>query len=135
MFQTMTTSIRLLHLIPRIMGILAIIFISLFALDAFEAGIPLGKQIIHFMMHLIPTFILVIILIVAWKWELIGGILFTSIGLVLSPIVFVHNFNMNQSVGMSLGIIAMITLPFIVIGTLFIASHIRKKATPSREST
>ena len=48
-------------------------------------------------------------LALAWKWELIGGIVFSVIGLVMTPIVYSHNFAMNQNVGMSLIIIASIT--------------------------
>ena len=78
-------------------------------------------------MHLVPSFILLVFLIIAWKWELVGGILFTLIGIVLSPFVFKMNYNMNQSVSMSIGIIAAITFPFIVVGVLFIISHYLKK--------
>ena len=78
-------------------------------------------------MHLIPSFILIALLVVAWKWELIGGIIFIIIGLVLSPLVYQHNYNMNHSIGMSLGILAMITFPFVVVGFLFIVSYTKKK--------
>jgi len=80
-------------------------------------------------MHLIPSFILLALLVVAWKWELIGGIIFTIIGLVLSPLVFQHNYNMNHSVSMSLGIIAMITFPFVIVGILFLISYSKKRKT------
>ena len=69
---------------------------------------------------------LLAICILAWKKELIGGILFVIIGLVASPFVYKMNFNMNHSVLLSLGIIAAITLPFIIVGGLFIVSHYLK---------
>ena len=123
----MKTSIKIIHWLPRILCILAILFISMFALDAFESGPSIWQQIGAFFMHLIPSFILLLILIIAWKWEFIGGIIFTIIGLVTSPLVFLHNYRMNQSVWMSLLIILLITIPFIIVGVLFIASHYRKK--------
>ena len=77
-------------------------------------------------MHLIPSFILTALLLVAWKWEYVGGIIFTIIGLGLSPLVFNHNYNMNHSIWMSLGIIFTITIPFVLVGVLFIVGHFQK---------
>jgi hypothetical protein len=35
-------------------------------------------------------------LLVASKWEFIGGIIFTAIGIVMSPFIFLHNYNVNH---------------------------------------
>lgn len=118
---------KILHWLPRVLCIMAILFISMFALDAFGSGRTIWQQIVDFIMHMIPSFILLILLIIAWKWELVGGIIFTVIGIGLSPVVFFHNYNMNNSVSMSLGIISMITIPFAIVGILFIISHYRKR--------
>ncbi len=59
--------------IPRILAVLYIIFISLFALDT-----PFG---IGLLIHLLPTFIFIACLIVAWFKPKIGGILFGLAGL------------------------------------------------------
>jgi len=123
----MKTPIQLLHWSPRILCIVAILFVSLFALDAFAPGLTIWQQIADFSMHLIPSFILLACLIVAWKKELIGGILFTLIGLALSPFIFQMNYHRTQSVGVSLVIILMITFPFVIVGVLFILSHFMKK--------
>ena len=112
-----------LYWLPRILCILAIVFISFFALDAFQPELTVWQQIQAFLMHLIPSFILLLFLLIAWKWELIGGVIFVLIGLVLSPFVYMHNYNMNGSVWMSIGIIAMITFPFILVGILFVLGH------------
>jgi len=123
----MRISTKVLHWLPRILCILAILFISLFALDAFDPKLTLWEQITGFIIHLIPSFLLMLILLLAWKKELIGGIVFAIIGLGFSPLVFIHNFRMNHSVWMSLSIIALITIPFTIVGILFIMSHYRKK--------
>ncbi len=123
----MKISINVLHWMPRIICILAILFISLFALDSFGPNLTVWQQIGAFLIHLIPTFVLIALLIVAWKWEYIGGIIFIIIGLGLSPFIFKHNYNMNHSVGMSLGIILMVTFPLVVVGILFIMSYFMKK--------
>ncbi len=123
----MKKSIKVFHWLPRIICILAILFVSLFAADAFAPGITLWQQLGAFIIHLIPSFILLVFLIIAWKWEYIGGIIFIIIGLGLSPFVFMHNYKMNQSISMSLGIIMSITVPFVIVGILFIISHLLKK--------
>ena len=125
--MSLSSTIKIYHWLPRIICILAILFISLFALDSFQPDLSIWQQILEFLMHLVPSFILTALLIIAWKWELIGGIIFTVIGLGFSPVVFIHNYNMNHSIYISLGIIAAITLPFIVVGILFISSHFIKK--------
>ena len=118
--------IRIYHWLPRVICILAILFIGLFALDAFQPDLTIWQQIGDFLMHLIPSFILTALLLIAWKWEYVGGIIFTIIGLGLSPLVFNHNYNMNHSVWMSLGIIFTITIPFVLVGVLFIVGHFQK---------
>jgi hypothetical protein len=129
----MKTSLRILHWAPRIICILAILFISLFAADSFAPELTIWQQLGAFFMHLIPSFILFALLIIAWKWELIGGIIFTIIGIVMSPFIFNINHNRNQfSIGASLGIILMITFPFIIVGILFIVSHYMKKKNMSK---
>jgi len=120
-------TMKIIHWAPRILCILAILFISLFALDSFAPQLTIWQQIEGFLLHLIPSFILLFFLVVAWKWELVGGIIFTVLGLGLSPLVFNMNYYMNHSVWMSLGIILIITIPFVVVGSLFILSYYLKK--------
>ena len=123
----MSNALKIIHWTPRILCIIAILFISLFAADAFGHGGGFWKELGDFIIHLIPSFILLVFLIIAWKWELIGGIVLIVIGLIMTPIIYSHNFAMNQNVGMSLVVIASITFPFIVVGVLFIISYYMKK--------
>lgn len=58
-----------------------IAFVSLFALDVFGEGLGFWETLAHLFMHLIPTFVLVIMLIVAWRWEWAGALLFTVAGM------------------------------------------------------
>jgi len=123
----MNKSIRIIHWLPRVLCILAILFVSIFAFDAFSPDRTLLQQLGAFLVHLIPSFLLLALLVVAWKWEFAGGIIFTIIGLAFSPVVFTMNYRMNHSVWMSLGIIASITIPFVIVGIMFIVSHEMKK--------
>lgn len=132
----MRTSAVFFHWLPRIICILAIIFISIFAADAFEPGRSIWQQLSGFFIHLLPSFILLALLFVAWRWEFIGGIIFTTIGIIMTPVIFFHNYKTNNfSLGQCLIIILTITFPFILAGILFIISHfITRKELLQRNS-
>jgi len=66
---------------PRILSILFILFLSIFSLDIFDLNLGFWGTIWGLFIHLIPSFILTILLIVAWKYELVGGIVFISVGI------------------------------------------------------
>jgi len=116
------------HWIPRVLCIFAILFISLFALDSFAPGLTFWQQIRDFLIHLIPSYVLIAALLVAWKWEKIGGIILMTIGLGLAPFIFTMNWQRTGSVWIALGIVLLINLPFVLVGLLFIISnHLIKK--------
>jgi hypothetical protein len=69
-----------LYWTPRLLSILFIIFISLFALDIFGQGYSLWQTVVGLFMHLIPTIILIIVLSVCWRWEWVGAILYFGLG-------------------------------------------------------
>ena len=119
----MKKSVKIIYWTPRILCILAILFISMFALDSFSPELTIWQQMGAFFIHLIPSYVLIALLIIAWKWEYIGGLIFMIFGLGFTPFIFIHNNNMNQSIWMSLFIILMITFPFIIVGILFIWNH------------
>jgi hypothetical protein len=125
----MKTSIKIFHWLPRILCILAILFVSMFSFDVFEAELTFWQQILALLIHLIPSFILLALLIIAWKWEKLGGIIFAIIGLGTSPFIFLHNYNVNHFPFWDcMMVVALINLPFVIVGVLFIFSnHLRKK--------
>ena len=115
---------RPLYWLPRALGIAFIVFMSLFTLDAFLGENPLSYKMLAFLIHLIPAFILTALLLVAWKWQLVGGILYIIAGLIY--LIFTG--------GMPLAVYAIICGPAFLIGILFISNHIKEtKASPSKE--
>jgi hypothetical protein len=123
----MKTSTKVLYWAPRILCILAILFVSLFALDSFSSERTFWQNTAAFLMHLIPSFVLLAVLIISWKWEKVGGIILTIIGLAWTVFVFILNYKRTHSVATSLWIILMLALPFVLAGILFILSYYRKK--------
>jgi hypothetical protein len=67
--------------IARICAIAYALFLSLFALDVFEPGLPLGQVLTALGIHLLPTFAILLFLWIAWKAPLIGGPLFIVVGI------------------------------------------------------
>jgi len=96
---------KILYWLPRILAILFIAFVSLFALDVF--GQP--QWFLAFLMHLIPSYILIIVTIIAWKHERVGGFIFVTIGILV----------LVSSRFESL----IISIPVIILGALFVAKR------------
>jgi hypothetical protein len=133
--KKMKKSISVFHWLPRIICILAILFVSMFALDAFAPGLTLWKQIGDFLIHLIPSYIMIALLVITWKWEYAGGIIFTIIGFAFCVSVFLRNYNRNHfSAAQSLINTLIVAIPFVLVGILFIVSHNKKKQKLAEES-
>lgn len=60
----------------RIMAMTFAGFLGVFALDVFDEGKSVGESILAFAIHLIPTWLVLAALAVAWRNELAGAVLF-----------------------------------------------------------
>lgn len=112
---------------PRILAILFTIFISMFALDIFDAGFwfhYLRLRWAILLMLLIPSFILIALLIISWKHELVWAIAFTLAGLASYIVMVLMNFGLSRSL--------IIAWPAILIGILFRLSR-RQKQNPNHK--
>jgi len=52
----------------------------MFALDVFRSGQGFWRTLLALVMHLIPSFVLIAALILAWRWEWIGAALYGGAG-------------------------------------------------------
>ena len=75
-----SVSKRLVYWVPRILAILFAMFVSVFALDVFGEHLPFWRLMLALFIHLIPTFVLLTVLALAWKWDWIGGIGYVALG-------------------------------------------------------
>jgi hypothetical protein len=103
---------------PRLLGIGAILFMLIFSLDCFDEGTSFEQVLMCFLMHNIPALICLAALIVAWKWELAGGILFVLF--FIAGTIFFKSFTGNP---WSLLVIS----PLLLTGILFIVYHYTQK--------
>ncbi|MBN2862438.1 MAG: hypothetical protein JXN62_04695 [Bacteroidales bacterium] len=103
--------LKILYWFPRSLAILAILFMMMFSLDAFGGEQSFGRQLSGFLIHNIPAFILIIALVIAWKYEIIGGTIFIIMFFVLG--IFFKSFTVNTG---SL----ILLIPFLLTGFLLI---------------
>jgi hypothetical protein len=74
---------NLLFWAPRFLALIYIGFLALFALDVFTPGQTIGYYALALFMHLIPNFVLTLLLYIAWKHEELGAILFVLAFLIM----------------------------------------------------
>jgi hypothetical protein len=70
---------KFIYWLPRVLTIVYILFLALFAFDSFDGDKSIWKKSLGFLIHLTPNFVLIIILIISWKREWIAGILFNAL--------------------------------------------------------
>ncbi len=73
---------NILYWFPRILMITFILFISFFAFDFFDGEKSFPAKPATFLIHLIPSVLLIVLLVLSWRRELIGGISFFLLGII-----------------------------------------------------
>jgi hypothetical protein len=69
---------RVLRWAPRVLGLALSLFLSLFALDAFGPGKPLATAMVEFLIHLAPASVVLVAVMIAWRREWIGAVVFAA---------------------------------------------------------
>ena len=81
---------KIIHRAPRAACILIIFFISLFSFDVFEAEASPLELLGGFLIHNIPSIVMIVLLIFAWKRPAVGFIAFLSAA-ILFAVFFVRD--------------------------------------------
>lgn len=110
---------RFLYWTPRVLAMLFAAFISLFALDVFEPGAPFLHAVPALLVHLLPVYLILAALIIAWRWERLGALLFAGMAL-LYVAVFLGKFDWRAY--------AAIAGPPTLIGALFLADDFYRRS-------
>jgi hypothetical protein len=115
---------RALFWTPRALSIAFIAFLSLFALDVFDGQHSFWQMVLAFVIHQIPVFVLIAALILAWRWEWIGAVLYASAGLLYVLWVV----SMSRPVPPAVRLIWILTIagPAFVIAGLFLANWLKR---------
>jgi hypothetical protein len=78
---------RLLFWTPRCLALFFALFLSAFALDVFAESRGFWRTALSFLIHLLPAALMIVVLLIAWRWERLGGTLFLVFGvLALVPL-------------------------------------------------
>jgi len=85
---------------PRVLATVVCAFSSLFALDA-------GGNA-EFVVHIAPTVLLLVVVAISWRWEWVGGGVFTVLGIVYAYIGREH-----------VPWVLLVSVPLIVVGALY----------------
>lgn len=107
-----------LYWLPRVLSILFALFISLFALDVFGEDQLFPAVLWALLMHMVPTMLIILALIVAWRWEWIGAVAFAGLAIFY---VIMTAFREHWSAYLA------ISLPLLVIAILWLAAWRQKK--------
>ena len=108
---------------PRIVSIAFLCFLALFSLDVFEPGLTWSQIALGLLMHNIPVFILLAVLIISWKHEWVGGIVFILAGLLYVLLTF---FRASIPWYIALSWSMTIAGPAFLIGALFFVNWFKK---------
>ncbi len=104
---------------PRVLSIIFIFLVFLMSFDVFKQNNFSWKIILGFLIHNIPTFLLIILLIISWKKEIVGGIGFILAGLIYAGLIL-KNIILNGFKWYYLNWILQISGICFFIGVLFL---------------
>jgi hypothetical protein len=71
---------RTLFWAPRLLCIAFALFLSLFSVEAFSPVRTHIEQMTYFVLHLVPVGVILLLLAIAWRWELVGTFVFAALG-------------------------------------------------------
>jgi hypothetical protein len=104
---------KIIHWAPRLAAILIILFVSLFSLDVFEMEASPLELLGGFLVHNIPSIVMIVLLIFVWKRPALGFIAFL-IAAILFAIFFVRDIY-------ALPNLLLFVFPILLIAFLFYA--------------
>lgn len=104
---------KIIHWTPRVAAMMIIFFMSLFSLDVFGMGVSPLEVLGAFLMHNIPSFIMIIFLVFAWKRPVVGFVVFL-IAAIAFTFFFVRDFY-------ALPNLLLFVFPILLVASLFYA--------------
>jgi hypothetical protein len=118
---------RYLYWTPRILSILFILFLAMFSLEVITPEASFSEIAMGLLIHNIPSLVLLIVLIISWKYEIVGGIVFILAGLLYIIFTFQAGRHWYVVLNWSLTIAG----PAFLIGILFMINWFKKKQQSS----
>jgi hypothetical protein len=101
---------------PRILGIAVCGFLALFSLDAFGGGVSLFEALPGFAVHVAPVLALLVVVLISWRWEWVGGLVFIALAACYAYVASDHA-----------SWVAVISGPLLLVGALFSWSWMQQR--------
>ncbi len=108
---------------PRILSIVYILFLMLFSLDVIKPGLNTKEIVWGLFMHNVPALILLVFVVVSWRYEIVGGLFFLLSAAALIILSFLNGL-VNAD---SLIAVSVLAGPAILIGLLFILNWLKRE--------
>ncbi len=112
---------------PRVLAIAFIAFLTMFSLDVFEMELSPWEIVVGLLMHNIPSIVLTVLLIIAWKREWVGAAAFIGAGLLYITLMITNVFHSDQPWYIALSWSFTIAAPALLIGILFLLNWTWKR--------
>jgi hypothetical protein len=113
----------LLFWAPRVFCLLYAVFFSLFALDAFDEAHGFWKTVLAIFIHLVPTWIVLGILALSWRWEWTSALLSGCVGVW---------YVISTSGRMHWSAYVLISGPLFLVGSLFLIDWLYRTRIATR---
>jgi hypothetical protein len=108
--------------IPRVLLILVALFMGLFSIDVFSMKAPFLRLMEGFLIHNIPSIVVLLVLFLIWKRPFMGGIIFTALTVVFSIWIAIYftRYLLTD--------LLFFSLPMLIgAGSFFLAHYMTKK--------
>lgn len=117
-----------LYWTPRILSIIFICFLFLMSLDVLSLGLTFWQTVAAFFLHSLPAILLLITLIISWKYEIVGGVVF-----ILGGLAYIAMLAKNPFEWYYLSWAIQISGGAFFIGILFIIGWVKKIKSKKHE--
>lgn len=105
------------------MSIILLVFLALMSLDVFDMGLGFWPTVLGLFMHNIPVFVMLAVLLIAWKREIVGAVAFFAAGVLY---IFLVMWSGNNLLARLVWALQISGFAF-VIGGFFLANWIKKQ--------
>ena len=114
--------------LPRILSMVFISFLTMFSLDVFEPGLSFREILLGLIMHNIPSIIMILVLVIAWKWDLVGAISYFAVALIYLGLVTFNVINAELKWYLAISWSMTIAGPAALIGVLYLIGWLKKRS-------
>jgi hypothetical protein len=118
---------KFIYWTPRILSIAFILFLAVFSLDIFDGNYGFWGTVLGLFMHNIPSLVLLGVLLISWKYEIVGGVAFILAGLLIVIANLIRMIMNPPFHGYYLSWSLIIAGPAFFIGILFLIGWFKKK--------